>query len=115
MSSPASEGTPREPGLDRHAWESVWASLEEDLRDYPDAAVSQLADLVEDMLLARGYAVNDPVESAGDEPEIVVTYRAAREIAERAELGDASRAEVETAIDDLRILYETLLAERAAP
>ena len=104
-----------EPGLDRHEWESIWASLEDDLRDDPDAAVSQLAELVHDMLVARRYGVDDPVERIGDEPEIVVTYRSARETAERAELGEASRADVESAIDDLHALYETLLVERPEP
>jgi hypothetical protein len=113
-SLPRREGS-QEPGLDRHEWEGVWASIEDDLRDSPDAAVSQLADLVEDMLGARGFAVNDPVESLGDEAEIVHTYRSARQTAERAELGEASREDVEQAIDDLRSLYDTLLAERAEP
>ena len=112
MNAPRSEG---EPGLDRHEWETAWSSLEDDLRDDPDAAVSQLADLVEDMLLARGYGVDDPVERKGDEPELVVTYRSARETAERAELGQASRGDVEAALDDLRSVYETLLASRPAP
>jgi hypothetical protein len=101
-----------EPGLDLHEWESTWASVSEELEADPAAALSQLADLVERMLRSRGYRVDDPVSSAGDDPEIVVTYRAARETTERAELGEASRAEVGTAIDDLRVLYETLTAER---
>jgi hypothetical protein len=105
----------QDPGLDRHDWESAWASIEDDLRDDPDAAVSQLADLVEDMLLTRGYDVRDPVERTGDEPEIVATYRSARETAERAELGEASRGDVESALDDLRAIYETLLTARAEP
>ena len=101
-----------EPGLDLHEWESAWASVEEDLEANPAAALSQLADLVEQMLRSRGYSVDDPVAEGGDDPEIVVTYRAARETAERAELGSASRAEVGTAIDDLRVLFDTLKATR---
>jgi hypothetical protein len=105
----------QDPGLDRHEWESAWASIEDDLRDDPDAAVSQLADLVEDMLLKRGYGVRDPVERAGDEPEVIATYRSARETAERAEVGEASRGDVELALDDLRSIYDTLLTTRAEP
>jgi hypothetical protein len=104
-----------EPGLDRHEWESAWTSIEDDLRDNPDAAVSQLAELVHDMLVARGFGVDDPVERAGDEPEVVTTYRSARETAERAELGEASRGDVEAALDDLRAVYDMLLVERAEP
>jgi hypothetical protein len=100
-----------EPGLDLHEWESRWSSIEEDVEDDPDAALSQLTDLVERMLVARGYDVNDPVQSSGDEPEMMVTFRAVRETAERAELGEASRADVETAIEDLRGIFETLVVE----
>jgi hypothetical protein len=114
MSVQRSEGW-QDPGLDRHEWESAWASIEDDVRDDPDAAVSRLADLVEDMLRTRGYEIGDPVERAGDEPEVVATYRSARQTAERAELGEASRGDVETALDDLRSIYDTVLAERAEP
>jgi hypothetical protein len=101
-----------EPGLDLHEWESTWASVEEDLDANPAAALSQFADLVEQMLRAGGYHVDDPVAEGGDDPEIVVTYRAARETAERAELGSASRSEIGTAIDDLRVLFDTLKTTR---
>jgi hypothetical protein len=101
-----------EPGVDLHEWESRWASVEEELESDPDAALSQFADIVGGILKARGFALDDPVAVAGDEPEIVVTYLAARETAERAELGEASRGDVETAIDDLRLIFETLVAER---
>lgn len=101
-----------EPGFDRHEWESEWASIEEDAPDDPDAAVSLYAELVRGMLVSRGYGIDDPVERAGDEPELVVTYRSARQTAERAELGEASRADVEAAIDDLRSIFETVVAER---
>ena len=101
-----------EPGLDLHEWESQWASVEEDMDADPDAAVSQFADIVERMLVSRGYEVRDPVKTTGDEPEIVTTYASARETTERAELGEASRADVEVAIEDLRLLFDTLVAER---
>jgi hypothetical protein len=93
----------------------VWTSIEDDLRENPDAALSQLADLVEDMLETRGFAVDEPVERLGDEAEIVLTYRSARQTAERAEVGEASREDVEVATDDLRSIYETLVTARAEP
>jgi hypothetical protein len=105
------DGASREPGVDRHDWRSVWASIEDDLASDPDAGLSQLADLTERMLVANGYRVGDVVAASGGEPEIVVTYRAARETAERAELGDASRGDVEQAIDDLRTIAEDVLGE----
>ena len=43
------------PGLDRHEWESELATLEPQLEDDPASALPGLADLVERMLLERGY------------------------------------------------------------
>jgi len=101
-----------EPGLDLHEWESMWASVAEDRDDDPDAALSQFADIVERMLRTRGFNLGDPVEVSGDEPEIVTTYRSARETAERAELGQASRTEVDDAIADLEDIFHTLVVQR---
>jgi hypothetical protein len=100
-----------ESGLDLHEWQSERASIDEEAADAPDAAVSRLAELVHRMLRARGYAVDDPVAREGDEPELVVGYLAARETAERAELGEASRADVESALEELRAIFDTLAAE----
>jgi hypothetical protein len=101
------------PGADIHAWESEWASVEADAADDPNSALSQLADIVERALAGSGHDLDDPVAVQGDEPELVVTYRAARDTAERAELGDASRGEVEQAIADLREVFTSVIAERA--
>jgi hypothetical protein len=104
------EGAP--PGADLHLWKSQWASIDEDADGDPDAAVSQYADLVERMLEAGGYAVRDPVARMGEEREVIETYLSARDTAERAELGDATRAEVEQAIEDLRAIFDSF-ASRA--
>jgi hypothetical protein len=101
-----------EPGLDLHEWETMWASVAQDRDDDPDAALSQFADIVGRMLRSRGYNVDDPVEASGDEHEIVTTYFAARETAERAEVGSASRSEVDDAINDLEDVFDTVIAER---
>ena len=101
---------PVDPGQDLHEWESARASLEEEADSSPDAALSELAELVERMLVSRGYDVTDPVARAGDERDVIASYLAARETAERAELGQASRAEVETALDDLRAVFDTIAA-----
>ena len=41
--------------------------------------------------------------------EILTTYLSALETAERAEVGSASRAEVEDAINDLEDVFDTVL------
>jgi hypothetical protein len=99
------------PGFDLHSWESEWASIAEEADGDPDAALSQFADLVARMLRASGYAIDDPVARRGEELEIVASYRAARDTAERAELGSAPRAEVEQAIEDLRAVFTALAGE----
>lgn len=101
-----------EPGLDLHEWETMWASVAEHRDDDPDAALSQFADVVGRMLRSRGYNVDDPVEASGDENEIVTTYFSARETAERAGTGSATRAEVDDAINDLEDVFDTLISER---
>jgi hypothetical protein len=100
-----------EPGVELHDWESVKASIDEDIADDPDAGLSQLADLVHRMLVESGYAIDDDVAGRGAELEVVLAYRSARETTERAELGEASRGDVESAIDDLRDVFAALVAE----
>lgn len=100
-----------EGGGDLHAWQSEWASIAEEADTDPDAALSQYADLVEGMLEANGYDVRDPVVRQGEEREVVSTYLTARETAERAEVGRASRGEVEQATEDLRALLDGFLRQ----
>jgi len=101
---------PVEPGQDLHEWMSTRASLEEEAESSPDAVLSEFAELVERMLVSRGYDVTDPVARAGDERDIVLSYLTARETAERAELGNASRGDVEAALDDLRSVFDSIAA-----
>ena len=96
------------PGANLYSWESQWASIEADAADDPDAALSQYADLVERALEGSGYAIHDVVARQGEEREVVATYLSARETAERAELGEASRRDVTAAIEDLRAIFDSL-------
>jgi hypothetical protein len=76
-----------EPGLDLHEWQTEWEDLEPLVADSPREALPELDDLIERMLMARGFAPDDPVAAAGDEPEVLAAFRAAREITRRAEAG----------------------------
>jgi hypothetical protein len=105
----------QEPGLDRHEWETELQSLEDDLRDDPESGLPQLADLVERMLVERGFTPEDPVASDGADPEILASYRAARETATLAERGDVDPGDVGDAIEQLRAVFDYLVAERSAP
>ena len=105
-----------EPGLDRHEWETEWQALEDQVEDSPREALPELDDLIGRMLEARGYAIDDAVAAAGNEPDVLATFRTAREITRRWERGDdLSPGDVVPAIDGYRSVYEHLTAERAAP
>jgi hypothetical protein len=105
-----------EPGLDLHEWESEWQALEPLVEDSPREALPELDRLLERMLEARGFAPSDPVAAQGDEPEILANFLAAREITRRdASFADISPGDVAQAIEDYRLVYETLVEQRAAP
>ena len=99
-----------EPGLDRHEWESEYASLEEGLHDDPVQSLPLLADLVERMLRERNVDLEEP-----DEDELAAEYRAARELSDAAERGEAGPGDVGAAIESFRTIYATLVAEYSAP
>jgi hypothetical protein len=106
-----------EPGLDKHEWESVWQSLEEDLATSPAETLPELDRLVEQILEARGYAIDDPVVREGDDRDIVAEFLAAREITRLVERGaeGISPGDVAAAVNGYRALYEYLMIERSAP
>jgi hypothetical protein len=105
-----------EPGLDRHEWESELASIEPELRDSPRETLPELADLVERMLSERSFALDDPSTLEGEEREIVESYRAARETADRVS-GDADvdPGDIADAVNSLRAVFDTIVAERSTP
>ena len=103
-------GTP-EPGLDRHEWETEYASLETAMHDDPEQGLPELADLVERMLRERNLGVDEP----GNDRELVAEYRSAREISDRAERGEADPGDIGAAIEALRAVYGSIITERSAP
>jgi hypothetical protein len=100
----------RDPGLDRHAWETQWQALEDELEDAPAETLPEIADLVERMLRDRGFPLDDDVADDGVEPEVLVNYRSARDISTRVERGDdVDPAEIGQAIHNFRDIYEQLI------
>jgi hypothetical protein len=105
----------QDPGLDRREWETEFQALEDQLADSPAEALPELDDLVRRMLTARGYALDDPVAAEGAEPEIVVEYRAAHDIARRIDAGEtADPGDVAAAVNGYRELYGYIISERSA-
>jgi len=106
----------QEPGLDRHEWETQWEQLQPLVQDSPAEALPELDRLLEEMLAARGFPLDDPVMVEGEEPEVVRDFRAARELMQRIERGlDDDPGDVAQAINNYREVYEFLIADRRAP
>lgn len=106
-----------EPGLDRHEWESRWASLEEELEDSPRDVLPELDELVAQMLQERGFAIDDPVAREGDGREVIADFFSAREITRLlADNPDVlSPGDVALAVNNYRSVYEFLIEEYTAP
>jgi hypothetical protein len=104
-----------EPGLDLHEWETRWQDLEDAAVDSPVETLPEMARLIEEMLVARGFQLDEPVTAEGEEFEIVKQFLAALEVARLADAGDADPGDVAAAIEGFRAIYEYLVAERAPP
>ncbi len=105
-----------EPGLDRHTWESEWQSLEPLVVDSPEEALPELDNLIERMMLERGYPLDEEGARESAEPEVVAEFLEARRIARLVDEGQTvDPGDVGAAITGYRNLYEYLLAERRAP
>ena len=106
-----------DPGLDLHEWQTQYQELEEQLEESPLEALPDFADFIESIMVERGLlsATRDPVAEESNDPEVIDRYKAAREIATRAEAGDADPGYIADAINQLRELYEFLVVERGAP
>jgi hypothetical protein len=106
-----------EPGLDRHDWESRWASLEEDLEDSPRDVLPELDELIAQMLQERNFAIDDPVAVEGEGREVVDDFLSAREITRLlVDNPDAvSPGDVAAAVNSSRSVFEFIVEEDTAP
>jgi len=100
-----------EPGLDRHEWETEWQSLEPLVEDAPEETLPELHDLIERMMVARGYPIADEVALEGAEREVVAEFLEARRLARIVDAGESlDPGDVAAAVNAHRALYESLLA-----
>lgn len=108
----------RDPGLDRHLWESEWQALEPLVRDDPDEALPELDRLLERMLFEEGYPLEEGelerTAEEGIDPDVLASFHAARDITRRTDRGlEVDPAEVGQAVGLYRALYEHLIARQA--
>jgi hypothetical protein len=100
-----------EPGIDRHLWISEYEALEEDMRDDPAGALSELDDLVARMMTARGLALQEREGEDTAENETTREFANARAITRQFDNGeDVDPGDVAYAVNAYRELYESLLA-----
>ena len=100
----------RDPGLDRHEWETEWQALEPELEDSPAETLPEVAGLIERMMVDRRIPIHDEVADDGIEPELLADFRSARDVAFRVERGDdVDPAEIGQAIHNYRELYAQLI------
>jgi hypothetical protein len=106
----------QEPGLDLHEWESTWADLDEAAKDDPEETLPEMVRLLQEMLDERGFDLDEPVTAEGEEPAMLRTFVAARDLARRLDAGlDVEREDLDQAIDDLRDVHDYLVGDRPAP
>jgi hypothetical protein len=105
-----------EPGLDLHEWETRWSRLDDAAADEPTETLPQMVRLIQEMLEERGFDLHEPITAEGEEPELLRSFLAARELAQLLDEGiDVDPDGVADAIDDLRALHDYLVVDRAAP
>jgi hypothetical protein len=105
-----------EPGLDRHEWETEWQALEPLVVDSPAEALPELDDLIERMMIERGYPTDEAGAAESPDRDVVAEFLEARRVASLVDAGESvDPGDVGSAITGYRNLYEFLLNERRAP
>lgn len=101
--------SPEEQARFSEAWRSTQAHFVDD----PAEAVGEADQLVSQAMEARGYPMADFEQRAADisvsHPQVVANYRAAHDIAQENERGEASTEELRQAMVHYRALFEDLL------
>jgi hypothetical protein len=106
----------QEPGLDRHEWESEWASLEDGFADDPADSLRHVHELMGRMLRERGVLDESFVAREGADPELLRPWEAAAEVVRKLdEEADVEEGDVRETLENYRDLFNTLLVERAPP
>jgi len=99
----------------RNRYAEAWNREQARFVDEPKAAVSEADHLVEEVMRERGYPVGafdqQVADVSVDHAGVVENYRAAHEIAQREERGQASTEDLRKAMVYYRDLFRELLAD----
>lgn len=98
---------------EREIFERRWTQVQADFVDDPDGAVARADTLVDEVMSARGYPVDDFEQRAADisvdHPVVVQRYREARRIAQANREHRADTEELRGAVTSYRELVQALL------
>jgi len=101
---------------DAARFSEAWSVLQTRFVDNPRGVVVEADGLVRDLMVKRGYPMEDFERRAADisvdHPTVVETYRNARAIAVRDQQGQASTEELRKAVVYYRTLFDELLEVR---
>jgi hypothetical protein len=104
---------------ERDGFTDRWKATQAQFVDDPGGAVTRANQLVTEVMEARGYPLGNFEQRAADlsvdHAEFVGHYRAARQIAQEHEQGEASTEALRQALVHYRGLFEDLLAPADAP
>jgi hypothetical protein len=96
---------------------TAWLRVQERFVDDPGGAVAEADRLIGEVMAARGYPVGDfeqrVADISVDHADVVINYRAARDIALEHGRGRASTEDLRQAMVHYRALFADLLAEPA--
>jgi hypothetical protein len=94
-------------------YREAWTAVQSQFVDDPKGAVTEADRLVGEVMHARGYPLGDfeqRVEDISvDHADVVINYRAAREIADRHARGQATTEDLRQAMVHYRALFRDLL------
>jgi hypothetical protein len=94
-------------------YQSEWLKVQSDFVDVPAKAVGDANRLITEVMIARGFPVNDFDQRAADVsvlyPDFVANYRKANAITEKTKDNKASTEELRQAVVSYRSLFQELL------
>ncbi len=98
---------------DTERFDAAWRAVQARFVDDPRGAVTEADRVVGEVMAARGYPVGDfeqrVADISVDHPDVVVNYRAAREIAQHHAEGKATTEDLRQAMVHYRALFRDLL------
>jgi hypothetical protein len=98
---------------DAQRFDAAWSAVQARFVDDPRGAVTEADRLVGEVMAARGYPVGDfeqrVADVSVDHPDVVMNYRAAREIALQHAEGHATTEDLRQAMVHYRALFRDLL------